>query len=162
MSAPPPPPALDRRFALPDPEATERLAVVLAPYLRPGDVVALGGDLGAGKTTLARALIRALTGDPDEEVPSPTFTLVQSYATPAGPVWHFDLYRLSGADEVIELGWEEALATAIVLVEWPERLGRLVPPARLALDLAVTGPESRAARLGGDAGWAERLAGFAP
>lgn len=157
-----PPPVFARRIALPDPEATERLAAALAPLLRPGDVVALGGDLGAGKTTLARALIRTLADDPDEEVPSPTFTLVQSYRTAAGPVWHFDLYRLSGPDEVIELGWDEALATAIVLVEWPERLGRLLPPGRLDLTLAATGPDAREAALGGDGRWAARLEGLLP
>ena len=162
MSALPPPPAvLTRRIALPDQEATERLAAALAPHLRPGDVVALGGDLGAGKTTLARALIRALTGDPEEEVPSPTFTLVQSYDTPAGSLWHFDLYRLSGPDEMLELGWDEA-AAAIVLVEWPDRLGPLLPPGRLELTLAATGPDSREARLEGGANWARRLESLAP
>ncbi len=162
MSAPsPPPPVFRRRIALPDQEATERLAAALAPLLVPGDVVALGGDLGAGKTTLARALIRTLAADPDEEVPSPTFTLVQSYETPAGPVWHFDLYRLAGPDEMLELGWDEALATAIVLVEWPERLGPLLPAGRLDLVLAATGSESREDVLGG-AGWAGRLGRLAP
>ncbi len=155
----PPAPSSDpvRRIALPDQEATERLAAALAPLLRPGDVLALGGDLGAGKTTLARALIRTLTAAPEEEVPSPTFTLVQSYDAPAGPVWHFDLYRLSGPEEMLELGWDEALATAIVLVEWPDRLGRLLPAGRLDLTLTATGPESREAALGGGAGWAARL-----
>ncbi|MEI6556936.1 MAG: tRNA (adenosine(37)-N6)-threonylcarbamoyltransferase complex ATPase subunit type 1 TsaE [Rhodospirillaceae bacterium] len=163
MSAPLPPPAtFTRRIALPDPEATERLAAALAPLLRPGDVVALGGDLGAGKTTLARALIRSLAANPEEEVPSPTFTLVQSYETPAGPVWHFDLYRLAGADEIEELGWDEALGSAIVLVEWPERLGRLAPPDRLGLTLTATGPGSREARLHGGGPWAARLEGLLP
>ena len=163
MSAPPPPPPVfARRIALPDQEATERLAASLAPRLRAGDVVALGGDLGAGKTTLARALIRALAEDPEEEVPSPTFTLVQSYDTPAGPLWHFDLYRLSGPDEVLELGWDEALATAILLVEWPDRLGRLAPPGRLELTLTATGPDSREALLAGDPSWSARLESLAP
>ena len=162
MSAPLSPlPVFTRRIALPDQEATELLASALAARLRPRDVVALIGDLGAGKTTLARALIRRLTGDPREEVPSPTFTLVQSYETPAGPVWHFDLYRLSGPDEMLELGWDEALATAILLVEWPERLGPLLPPSRLDLALIATGLESREAVLSGGAGWAERLRSFA-
>ena len=163
MSAPLSPSSVfTRRIALPDQKATERLASALAALLRPGDVVALSGDLGSGKTTLARALIRTLSGDPEEEVPSPTFTLVQSYETPAGPVWHFDLYRLSGPDEMLELGWDEATATAILLVEWPERLGSLLPPGRLDLVLTATGPESREAVLGGDAGWTERLGSFAP
>ena len=163
MSAPLSPSSeFTRRIALPDQEATERLARALAPLLRPGDMVALGGDLGAGKTTLARALIRGLTGDPDEEVPSPTFTLVQSYETPAGPLWHFDLYRLCGPDDLFELGWDEAQAIAITLVEWPERAGRLLPPGRLALTLSVAGPESREAVLAGGAEWAGRLGGLAP
>ncbi len=109
-------------LALPDQAATEVLAVRLAAVLRPGDLIALGGDLGAGKTTLARALIRAAAGA-EIEVPSPTFTLVQVYDLPIGAVWHFDLYRLSGPDEVIELGWDEARAEGVALVEWPDRLG---------------------------------------
>ncbi len=148
MPLPPPsPPAFTRTIALPSQEATERLASALARVLLPGDVVSLGGDLGAGKTTLARAVIRALTADPDEEVPSPTFTLVQTYDTPSGAVWHFDLYRLCCPDEMLELGWDEAIGTAIVLVEWPDRLGPLAPADRLELTLAVTGPSSRTAVL---------------
>ena len=112
---------------LPDESATERLGATLAGRLRVGDVVGLKGDLGAGKTTLARAIIRAAAGDPELIVPSPTFTLVEVYETPRGAFWHFDLYRLEAADQVYELGWEEALAEGIVLVEWPERLGRLLP-----------------------------------
>src|SRR3546814_10429878 len=109
--------------------ATESLGRALARLLRLGDVIALSGDLGAGKTALARALIRALPGPQgaaDEEVPSPTFTLAQIYERRPGPVWHFDLYRLESAAEVEELGFSEALA-GIALVEWPERLGALLP-----------------------------------
>jgi tRNA threonylcarbamoyladenosine biosynthesis protein TsaE len=93
---------------LPDEAATAALAARLAALLRPGDIVLLAGDLGAGKSFLARALIRAAAGEPELEVPSPTFTLVQSYDLPAGELWHFDLYRLAAPDEVLELGWDEA------------------------------------------------------
>ena len=112
---------------LPDERATEALGATLAERLRIGDVVGLKGDLGAGKTTLARAIIRAAAGDPELIVPSPTFTLVEVYETPRGTFWHFDLYRLEAAEQVYELGWEEALAEGIALVEWPERLGKLLP-----------------------------------
>jgi tRNA threonylcarbamoyladenosine biosynthesis protein TsaE len=128
---------------LPDEAATARAAAELAARLRPGDVVALRGDLGAGKTAFARAAIRALVGDAEAEVPSPTFTLVQTYEAPAGTVWHFDLYRLTDPAEVWELGWEEAAAGGIVLVEWPERLGGLLPPRRIEAALEITGPGSR-------------------
>lgn len=143
---------------LADETATHALARRLAPGLGAGDLVALAGDLGAGKTALARALIRTLTGDPSEEVPSPTFTLVQTYDCPAGMIWHFDLYRLSAPDEAAELGWEEAAATGIVLVEWPERLGSLLPPdhLRLHLDFDPAGPDARRVTLSGR-GWEARL-----
>jgi len=145
-------------LTLADEAATGRLAAALAPLLRPGDVVALTGDLGAGKTVLARALIRTLTGDPDEEVPSPTFTLVQSYDSAAGTVWHFDLYRLSGADEMVELGWDESAAEGIALVEWPDRLGALLPAERLDIALEAAADEARRATLTGHGAWAGRLA----
>ncbi|MGE5504013.1 MAG: tRNA (adenosine(37)-N6)-threonylcarbamoyltransferase complex ATPase subunit type 1 TsaE [Actinomycetota bacterium] len=142
---------------LADEAATIRLGQRLAGLVRTGDVLALSGGLGAGKTTLARALIRALT-DPDEEVPSPTFTLVQGYDAEAGPVWHFDLYRLDRPDDAVELGLDDALADGITLIEWPERLGPLLPRRRLDLRLAVA-PTGRVADLI-DAGgaWADRLA----
>jgi tRNA threonylcarbamoyladenosine biosynthesis protein TsaE len=124
-------------------DATARAAADLAAALRPGDVVALHGDLGAGKTAFARAAIRALLGDAEAEVPSPTFTLVQTYEAPAGTVWHFDLYRLTDPAEAWELGWEEATAGGIVLVEWPDRLGPLLPARRIDAILEITGPESR-------------------
>jgi tRNA threonylcarbamoyladenosine biosynthesis protein TsaE len=114
-------------MTLPDEHATERLGATLAERLRVGDVVGLKGDLGAGKTTLARAIIRAAAGDRELIVPSPTFTLVEIYETPRGAFWHFDLYRLETAEQVYELGWEEALAEGIALIEWPERLGKLLP-----------------------------------
>lgn len=143
--------------ALADPDATARLAVALAALLRPGDVVALRGDLGTGKTTFARALIRALTGT-DEDVPSPTFTLVQIYDLPFGMLWHFDLYRLAGPEEVIELGWDEARAEGIALVEWPDRLGPLLPAERLDIVLTFGArPGTRVAAITGSDGWADRL-----
>ena len=144
---------------LADEAATAALAAKLAPLLRPGDMVALRGDLGAGKTAFSRALIGVLAGGP-VEVPSPTFTLVQSYDLPGGVVWHFDLYRLSSPDEVIELGWDEARAEGIALVEWPERLGSLMPADRLELALSFGEGEARVASLTGLGRWAERLAAW--
>ncbi len=115
-----------------------RLAARLAepPAGAAADVVCLWGTLAAGKTALMRALIAAAAGAP-VEVPSPTFTLVQTYDLPIGPLWHFDLYRLSAPEEVFELGWEEALTDGIVAVEWPNRLGRWMPGARLDLVLEI-------------------------
>jgi len=108
---------------------TADFAARVAKILAPGTVLLLSGPLGAGKSVFARALIRALAGDPTLEVPSPTFTLVQTYDTPKGPIWHFDLYRLESPEEIFEIGWDEALsAGGIVLAEWPERLGAFVPP----------------------------------
>jgi len=146
---------------LPDEAATAALAARLAGRARRGDVIGLAGDLGSGKTTFARAFIRAL-GDGSEEVPSPTFTLVEIY-TFAGkpPVWHFDLYRLSRAEEVYELGFEDALAEGISLIEWPERLGALLPAEHLLLALSAdSGPMARIARLAATRSWAGRLDGI--
>ncbi|MEI9901897.1 MAG: tRNA (adenosine(37)-N6)-threonylcarbamoyltransferase complex ATPase subunit type 1 TsaE [Hyphomicrobium sp.] len=132
-------------LSLQDETATERLGTALAERLRPRDVVALQGGLGAGKTTLARAILRAASGKPDLIVPSPTFTLVEIYDTEIGTIYHFDLYRLEAPDQVFELGWEEARADAIALVEWPERLGGLLPKDRLVVTLAIEGGGRRAA-----------------
>ncbi|MFM2043594.1 MAG: hypothetical protein RLY86_2170 [Pseudomonadota bacterium] len=140
-----------------DEAATAALAAGVGAVLRPRDVVTLAGDLGAGKTAFCRALIRHLSGDPAAEVPSPTFTLVQTYDLPALSLWHFDLYRLSGPEEVEELGWEEVRADGVALVEWPDRLGPLLPADRLDLHLTVTGPDSRRAILTGHGNWAARL-----
>lgn len=136
---------------LPDPSATEALARRIARAMRTGDAVLLEGPLGAGKTSLARALLRALTGDPALEVPSPTFTLVQEYATPIGPVSHFDLWRLDGPAALAELGWDEA---ETVLVEWPDRLGPLAPAGALQVRLEPAADGGRVATL---AGWEGRL-----
>jgi tRNA threonylcarbamoyl adenosine modification protein YjeE len=142
---------------LADAAATERLAEDIAAILKPGDAVALVGDLGAGKTTLARALIRALADEPRLEVPSPTFTLVQSYDLPRFPVAHFDLYRVRGADEFDDLGFDDALRDGTALVEWPERAEGRLPAETLAVRLDMAG-DGRAAVLSGSAEiWEERL-----
>lgn len=112
------------------------LAEVMAASARPGDLIGLEGDLGAGKTTFARAFIRALTGNRDEEIPSPTFTLVQTYDAPRMPVAHVDLYRLADADEIDELGLDAALNLGVVLVEWPERGAGTLPAGRITLRIS--------------------------
>ncbi len=126
---------------LPDADATDRFGRALAQWLSPGDTILLSGQIGAGKTCLARAAISALhfrMGQPAPEVPSPTFTLVQAYELPGIQVWHADLYRLAEASEVTELGLEEAFGTGIVLLEWPDRL-EVAPDGALALDFEVQG-----------------------
>ena len=125
-------------FSIPTLEATTALATRLAPLLRPHDVLALHGDLGAGKTAFARALLQecGVTGD----IPSPTFTLVQTYETPAFPIHHFDLYRLKSPTELEEIGWHDALADGVVLVEWPERAEKFLPQNRLDLHFTSNGP----------------------
>jgi tRNA threonylcarbamoyl adenosine modification protein YjeE len=144
---------------LADADATAALAARLAPLAAAGDVVALRGTLGSGKTTFARAFIAARAGRPIE-VPSPTFTLVQTYDVPGGAIWHFDLYRLERADDAVELGIDEAFATGISLIEWPERLGALLPAQRLDLQLDFTTRGRRAVLAAGD-GWPDRLASLA-
>ncbi|HKH96970.1 MAG TPA: tRNA (adenosine(37)-N6)-threonylcarbamoyltransferase complex ATPase subunit type 1 TsaE, partial [Beijerinckiaceae bacterium] len=146
---------------LADPAATEALARIIAPELKAGDLVGLSGGLGAGKTTFARALVRALADDARLEVPSPTFTLMQVYDTPAGSVVHADLYRLGGAAELNELGFDEISERAITIVEWPERGEGALPATRLsvALDLdSDKGPEARTAIVAGTGTFAPRLA----
>lgn len=134
------------------------LAEFLALAVRRGDAIALSGELGAGKTTFARAFVRTLLGDPDAEVPSPTFTLVQTYETSRVPVAHFDFYRLISADEVAELGFEEAVARGIALVEWPERAAHLLPASRLDVRLNDgSGPGLRTISLSPHGDWKARL-----
>src|SRR5688500_9443330 len=145
---------------LPDHEATERFAHVLAEELKPGDLVTLSGGLGAGKTTLARALVRTLAGDPELEVPSPTFTLMQVYDGPRCPIVHADFYRLSGGYELVELGWDEMTENAISLVEWPERAQDALKPEHLdiRLDFAPGSQgRGRIAMLTGTGAFATRL-----
>ena len=140
--------------------ATAALAARLAAVARPGDVVALKGELGTGKTSFARAFIRALGGA--GEVPSPTFTLVQVYELKPGTVWHFDGYRLRDPEEAWELGIEEAFGEGISLIEWPDRFGALLPARRLEVALSSgPTPSARRAVIDAPGDWAARLAGLA-
>lgn len=139
------------------------LAAKLAEIVVPGDIFALHGTLGAGKTSFCRALIRAATNHPDEEVPSPTFTLAQPYDDPRGfTIWHFDLYRLEEPDEALELGLEDAFMDGVSLIEWPERLGDLLPADHLtvALDFAADKGRRNVSLTGGPS-WTTRIAGLA-
>ena len=148
-------------LALANEAATGRLAARLARSARKGDVIALKGELGSGKTTFARAFIRARLGD-SIEVPSPTFTLVEVYGGDSAlPIWHFDLYRLDNAEAARELGFEEALADAVSLVEWPERLAASLPPDRLELTFgAGPTPDSRSVTIAASATWRDRIEGL--
>lgn len=138
-----------REVPLPDLDATARLGACIAGGLKCGDAVALWGDLGAGKTTLARAILRAL--GVTDDVPSPTFTLVQNYETQPR-VAHFDLYRLKSAREMEELGFADALTDGAVLVEWPERAPEALPPEALHIRLKQENG-ARTARLTGPVRW---------
>src|SRR3974390_1554187 len=145
---------------LPNEQTTLRFAAEIGAALEPGDLVTLSGDLGAGKTTFARALIRTLAGDDNIEVPSPTFTFVQTYELPRFDLVHADLYRLSGAGELAELGFDDLPDGAVVLMEWPDRAAGFLPPDRMdvALTLAPTlGPEVRNARLIGYGAFGTRV-----
>lgn len=144
---------------LPNEEAMRRLMLDIATALEPGDLITLSGDLGAGKTTFARALIRHLAGDEGIEVPSPTFTLIQTYELPRFPVVHADLYRLSGSAELAELGFDDLPENAVVLLEWPDRAAGFLPVDRL--DIAFTlaqqlGEGYRNARITGYGSFAAR------
>ncbi len=142
---------------LPDEAATANLAARISTLAEPGDVIALKGDLGTGKTSFARAFICA-RNNRDEEVPSPTFTLVQVYEHYSAAIWHFDLYRLRSPEEAWELGIEDAFSDGISLVEWPERLGALLPERRLEVALAFGHrPEARLVSLDPGTGWQARL-----
>lgn len=143
-------------LSLPTAAETEVLGQRLAALARPGDAILLEGPIGAGKSSLARAFIRARLGD-DEEVPSPTFTLVQVYEHEGTEIWHADLYRLTHPDEVWELGLDQAFEAAICLVEWPDRLGSHLPSAALTIRLEAEGEGRRALLSGGRAGLAEEL-----
>jgi tRNA threonylcarbamoyl adenosine modification protein YjeE len=143
---------------LPEHEATEDFARKLAEELKPGDLITLSGGLGSGKTTFARALVRTLTNEPELEVPSPTFTLMQVYDGPLCPIVHADFYRLSGGYELVELGWEEMTDNAIALVEWPERAQDALNPDHLDIRLDFApGGRGRVAMLTGTGTFASRL-----
>lgn len=146
---------------LPDEAASASFAARLAEVAAAGDIIALKGDLGAGKTSFARAFIRARGSA--EAIPSPTFTLVQVYDLAPAAIWHFDLYRLNSPDEAWELGIEDAFGEAISLIEWPERLGSLLPRHRLKITLLFgEGPEARRAVIDADQDWQRRLLGVIP
>lgn len=145
------------KLHLADEAATEALAVRLADVLRAGDVIALIGDLGSGKSVFARAVIRAL-GCEDEDIPSPTFSLVQTYFAGGHLVHHFDLYRLENENDAVELGIDDAFAAGVSLVEWPDRLGAYLPPDRLDVRIETTGKEGhRYVTLHAENGWHVRL-----
>lgn len=147
-------------FAVPldDIEATRSLAVRLAPLVRGRDVILLRGDLGAGKTTFARHLLQAL--GIKGEIPSPTFTLVQSYEGPDFDVFHFDLYRLKTPEEIEELGFDDACAGGLVLVEWPEKAESAMPRDALALRFVLMPDRSRHVLIEASAPWVARLKGI--
>ncbi len=140
-------------------EETARFAAVLGSVLRSGDTVLLAGNIGAGKTFLARALIQSLQTRP-EDVPSPTFTLVQTYDTTAGEVWHSDLYRIGSTEELEELGLFDAFETAICLVEWPDRLGDQTPLSALCVHIDTERDDAERRRISlkwRDETWDDRL-----
>ena len=144
---------------LPDEAATAAFAARISALAEIGDVIGLKGDLGAGKTTFARAFIGARGGT--EEVPSPTFTLVQIYDIGEAPIWHFDCYRLRDPEEAWELGIEDAFRDGVSLIEWPDRLGPLLPKYRLEITfLFADRPEARRAVVAAGGDWQERLAGI--
>jgi tRNA threonylcarbamoyladenosine biosynthesis protein TsaE len=138
---------------LPDEAATAALAERVAARARAGDAILLEGPLGAGKTAFARAFLRAAAGDPALEVPSPSYTLVQTYDTPRFRAHHYDLWRIDGPDALAELGWDDARAD-LVLVEWPNRLGALRPADALTIALSPGPGDFRHALL---SGWPGRI-----
>ncbi len=143
-------------------EDTDKIAVRFGEILQAGDVVLLEGDIGAAKTHFARALIQSLQDVP-EDIPSPTFTLIQTYDTQKGQIWHADLYRISNADEIEELGLVDAFGSEICLIEWPDRLGAYTPQSALLLSFSsINDGASRLLRATSQhASWAQRLAGLA-
>lgn len=143
---------------LPDLAAGARFAAALADRVQDGDVLLLDGPLGVGKTSFARAFIGHLSSSA-VEVPSPTFNLVLTYATPKGTIWHFDLYRIEASADLDELGLDEAFADGISLIEWPDRLGQWRPAEALHIVFDMQ-KDIRMAKVHGDANWAARLKGM--
>lgn len=140
-------------YDLPDLQATELLAQQIAKHIQKQDSILLFGSLGVGKTSLARALLRVVCKDPQMEVPSPSFTLVQQYDTSDFSLYHYDLWRLNDENDLIELDWDDA-QEGVTLVEWPERLGSLMPEDSLQIHLSIQSETLRQARL---IGWSDRL-----
>ena len=139
------------------PLETRELAIRLKENLQNGDVVLLTGEIGAGKSHFARSLIQAAM-DKIEEVPSPTFTLVQTYDTTIGPIWHADLYRLNDQSDIFELGLIDAFGNEIVLVEWPDRLGHLEPQDALTVEITILEKNRREITFSATSGeWKVRL-----
>jgi tRNA threonylcarbamoyladenosine biosynthesis protein TsaE len=145
-------------FPLADEDATAALAAQIAARLQAGDTLLLEGEIGAGKSAFARALIRARLGRM-EDVPSPTFTIVQTYEDQAADIWHCDLYRLTHPDEALELGLDEAFESAICLIEWPDRLGDAAPLSALTLSF-VAQTDGHHVTISGPDPWPERLEGL--
>ena len=143
---------------LPDIDATQAFAARLAPRLRARDVLLLQGDLGAGKTAFARNLLQALGACGN--IPSPTFTLVQSYDGRIGPMFHFDLYRLKKAEEIEEIGFDEACADGLVLVEWPEKAASFMPRGALSLRFSLSPSGVRQVEIAAPPSWDDRLKDF--
>ncbi|MEL6642633.1 MAG: tRNA (adenosine(37)-N6)-threonylcarbamoyltransferase complex ATPase subunit type 1 TsaE [Pseudomonadota bacterium] len=144
----------------PTPDATAGFAAALARHLGPGDTLLLKGGIGAGKTLFARSLIQKRLADVGlyEDVPSPTFTLVQTYSDGSVELWHADLYRLNAAPDLAELGLDEAFATSICLIEWPELLGDLAPTDALTIEFAETSDNARVLHFTGPSRWASVIA----
>ena len=146
--------SLSLHLRLATPDDTTALAQALAPYLSAGDTLLLSGDIGAGKSHFARSLIQHILGYA-EDVPSPTFTLVQTYETPDFDIWHCDLYRLTSPDEAIELGLDQAFEDSICLIEWPDRLAELEPKSALSLKFAANADHHSVDIAATDARWSE-------
>lgn len=130
------------KHVLPSPRATQLLAERIAPLLTAGDVILLRGHIGAGKTHFSRSIIKKLIPN-QQDVPSPTFTLVQTYDAPAFEIWHCDLYRLTSPDEALELGLDDAFDEAVCLIEWPDRLAEEIPNDALLLTFDAPDQDSR-------------------
>ena len=133
---------MKKTFVSNGPLETEELASALKENLQNGDIILLKGEIGAGKSLFARSLIQS-TMDQVEEVPSPTFTIVQTYETKLGSIWHADLYRLTDQSEIFELGLIDAFVSEIVIVEWPERLGHLEPQDALTVEIVILENDKR-------------------